>query len=348
MIFRPSPRLVHMRLTKAVIAILLLTALAAGAYWAYRDISRSAERAEALRLASERQDREAIPKLERALERSPDDVEVLAALVECMANVPSYNVDDLLPLLNRWCRLAPDDHLPHLKRMNAMLALDRNEEALRDAQVVLRVRPDQYEVRCVAARLLRDLGRYEEAGRECEILLATDSPFQREILFLQATVFNDRGDYESARKVADQILAGAPDYPAALMLRGEAAFRLGNYEEATGYLRKASGSRVFIIRRNALQKLGDSLRLLGKKEEAQEVLNRLLTLQDAFRAKEDAKSDPTDRGLQLRAARALLASDFPGEASSILEALLRSSGPDKEVENLLVACREKISRAAAP
>lgn len=333
-----------MRLRKPFIALAAVACIASGVFWIYRSISRSAERAAALHLADERKFAEAIPRLRAVLDRDPNDVEALEKLVDAMANSDGYLVADVLPLLNRWCELRGDDYRPFLKRMNAFVAESRRQEALQDGIVVLRLRPDHQEVRSVVARLLRDLGRLDEAERECETLLVSETPWRIEVKTLLATVCNEKGDHAKAARTVEEILAERPDYEPAFMLRGDVRYNLGRYEDAVQDLRKSARSKHPQLRQRSLHKLALSLSKLGREQEAREAFGRLAVLQDALRAKEDADQQSDKWESQLRAGRGLLAADYPDEAIQVLERALRRLGPDRDAFAVLADCYEKTGR----
>ncbi|MFO0965860.1 MAG: hypothetical protein U0793_09795 [Gemmataceae bacterium] len=119
---------------RKIIAVACLLALgSASALWLVRAWSRSAERQEALRLAEQRKYKEALPGLKQALDRDPGDVETLETLTECLIKTGALRTE-VLPYLARLCELKKDDPVPYLLRMDALVALGRSAEALRDAQ----------------------------------------------------------------------------------------------------------------------------------------------------------------------------------------------------------------------
>lgn len=330
-----------MRIRKILIAASAIGLLTWGGYLAQLNIRQSSERDEALELVEKKQFSAAIPKLKVILDRDPGDAEILAVLIESMAATEGYLVTDLMPYLNRWCELRPNDFRPFLKRMNGFLGENRSEEALADAEQVLRLRPDQHEVRCVAARILHDLGRNDDALGQCEILLAAQTIWDDEVRLLAATIHNDKGNRGLAKEMTLAVLSRKPTFEPALMLYGEILFNEGEYQNALKPLTASSQSRILPVRQRSLNLLGRSLAGLGKTEEAKVVFDRLALLQEGFRADEDAKQQPNNWPAQVRAGRALLAADYPVEACAIIERALSRLPPNRDALSLLGDCYEK-------
>src|SRR5207248_9167040 len=98
--------------------LLVVVALAAVAvFFLWRGYQARHERAEGLAAARLGRFRDAEPSLRHALERDPEDVEVIQTLARGLLGTGRY-AEAELPL-GRWCILRPDDAKPFKSRMDA-------------------------------------------------------------------------------------------------------------------------------------------------------------------------------------------------------------------------------------
>jgi spermidine synthase len=81
----------------------------------------------------------------------------------------------ILSRLDRAVQLEPDGLIPRVARASFFYDTDDTEKALQDVQIALSVMPEYWPARRLKLDILTDMGRYEEARTEAEILL--ESPY---------------------------------------------------------------------------------------------------------------------------------------------------------------------------
>jgi tetratricopeptide (TPR) repeat protein len=85
------------------------------------------------------------------------------------------NIKKILSRFDRAVELDPDGYLPRVARANFLYETDNMEKALEDVQLALSVEPEYWPARRLKLDILTDMGQYEEARAEADILL--DSPY---------------------------------------------------------------------------------------------------------------------------------------------------------------------------
>ena len=213
--------------------VLLLAAAGAAGLW----LHEPPERRKGLELLKRGQPEQAAPLLHRALERHPDDIEVLQGLaqIEMAAQQPR----DARIYLTRWCQLRPDDPEPYQLRMEAAIQSRDFPEAAEDGLYVLRLQPDNEQVRRQVAPLLLITGQLDEAERQCRRCLLRQ-PDEPELCYLLADICHHQGNNDEAASVLDALLRRQPQYAAACLLRGTLYYEADQPARAIPWLEKAT------------------------------------------------------------------------------------------------------------
>ncbi len=140
--------------------------------------------------------------------------------------------------LEEWLAETPDDTLPLLQMGKFQEQLLNIDEATRIYRRVLELDPDQLEARLRLATILVMRRLSEEAATELAIL-KEKLPNHAEVQVLWARALSLLGRTEDARRAIEECLRAYPDYPAALLERGNNALIDGNEIEAEQYLARA-------------------------------------------------------------------------------------------------------------
>src|SRR5262249_10417974 len=130
-----------------------LAALLAGAFLTYRWSLQEGDRREAVSLVQAGRFADAVPVLDRALGRDPDDAHLLRLMVTAKLKGGAL-LTDVAPYLDRWCRRRPQDAEPWKLRMGLRGELGESGPALADGLHVLELTPDDHEAREQVAELL--------------------------------------------------------------------------------------------------------------------------------------------------------------------------------------------------
>jgi predicted Zn-dependent protease len=333
-------------------ALVVLLA-AAGGYGAYRvagSVSRSAERAEALRLAGQRDYGTAIPLLKKALERVPDDAEVLRSLMESLV-ATNAGTEEIAPLLDRWCALQPSEPQPFVLRMRVRYRKNETDGAYEDAREILHIDPSNREARLLCARILRHYGRFEEARDECLVMLeggALRDQNSRDwvgVMTVLAMIYVDQGENKKAAQILDALLARQPIAPDLPLFRAEVHLKLSEFTDAIPLLEMTSRSPNLDIRQNALSKLVVAYTGAERAEDARRASARLATFHEALNALAEIDARPKSWEARLAAARALLAADLPDRAAEVLDSAAAALGPHPSAPPLLAECHERLGSA---
>ena len=324
-----------------VAAVAVLLAVLGGGVVLARKLSDSADRTEALRLAAGDPEK-ALPALNRCLERSPDDPELLAATVRAFirSDATPFVVE---PLAERWGRLKPNDVEPARVLLEIRYKLKRRDEAIASAQRVLQLAPEDDQVRWLLVTMLNTVGRYGEARRECRPLL-DHGKFPREdtLVMLAGIEASARNLPEAARLLAE-VSVVSPEHPGLLLNRGIVHHLAGEHEQAVVTLRRAKprdmGDRVQL-----LYHLGLSLARTGRAEESKKVFDELTRVQNAHQFSQDAQVQPDDLGRQVRAGRALLDAGEFEQARQVLENAVGRLDPDRAALTALADCYDRLGQ----
>jgi predicted Zn-dependent protease len=284
-------------------------------WFAYRS---RLERAEALNLFRAGRFPEAEPLLRRTLERRPDDIESLQALVEVVRagdDPPSAE-----PLLKQWCELRPGDAQPWKHLLELYKQQHKYEQALDCARAVLEREPDNQAMQRRLAELLVSSGRFEDAERACQVCL-DKQPGERSLLLLLAEIKRWQGRTAEAEAILERLLAEHPDYVAAQMSAGVLYRETGRFDKAIPLLEQVV-RRDRRRARTACYQLTMALEQAGRHDEAQRAAAKLRYLQDAQILRELLESQPNDLDLKVRLAEMLLEHGEVEEGARLLKETL--------------------------
>lgn len=188
--------------------------------------------------------------------------------------------------------------------------------------------PEDQASRIALADALMELNRFDEAGRLLEPLKPSD-PDSRAALGRFAL---ERGDVEALR----DLLADAPgDHAGIALLRGKLALQLRRPEEAIDAYRTALELRE--NDRDALSGLSQALNQAGRRDEANEVVERLTRINDLnnlLSALGKGGSTP-GKSLFMEIGRACEAVGFDAQARAWYQAALAEDPFDREAQDAL-------------
>jgi predicted Zn-dependent protease len=329
--------------------LLLLAILAAGAgafFFLWLPYRARQGRAEALRAAQLGRFRDAEPLLRRALERNPDDLDLVKALA--LGLLGTEQLAEAEPYVSRWCVLRPDDAEPFKQRMDlkhrraraASTGADKQqlmEEALADGRRALELDPGNDAVAQEVIWLLIQVGRFEEADSLCRGCLRR-KPGDPWLTYLLATIDHGRGAAAEAQALLDNLLRQHPGFARGLLLRAVLHNEAGEPDKAIPLLRQViSLDRLY--ERQARYQLSLALARTGQTEEARRVMAELQ--KDNLDGLLTSPHNPDAPGVKLQRAEALLAAGQEKEALRLLEALLEQDPGFAPAHALLASYYEK-------
>jgi tetratricopeptide (TPR) repeat protein len=260
-----------------LLAVLATGVAAVGFLWRFY-LARQ-ERAEGLRAAQTGRFSDAETLLRRALERNPDDLDVLTALAQGLLS--TGQLVEAEPYLSRWCALGPDDAAPFRRRMDlrhrrarqAPAAADRQrlmEAALADGQRALELDPFDNPLAQEVVWLLLQVGRFEEADQLCRRCLERQ-PGDPWLTYLLAEIGHARGAATEAQALLDGLLQQHPRFTEGLLLRAVLYNEAGEPDKAVPLLRQVLElDRSY--RQEARYQLSLALARTGHAEEAQRLM----------------------------------------------------------------------------
>ena len=326
-----------------LVPTVLVTGLLAGAYLAKRAWDQSSERSKALTLAEKGTPAAALPALLHSLENSPNDPDLLRAIVQTQikAGVP---IADVEPFTERLWRVRPDDPLTFWLRLVVLRQLGRLDDAAAAGERALQLDPNENATRAALAGIYLDLGRYPDAAREFRQLLRSsrdDASVDYSLGLARAEW--EQGNQTDALQFTESILQRNPGHAGALTLQGLIYFRAAEYARALvafDRLTSADANQEIVLYHRA-----QTLDRLGRAEDARALYLRLAAVQDARRFTSDAGQRPDDMGLQVRAAEAWLKAGEPDTARKALIDALARLGPHRAA---LLALAEAHRAAGQP
>jgi predicted Zn-dependent protease len=304
----------------ALIAVGFVAAVGYGV-WVWQ--AGGAERARALDLVSQNRMDEAEPALQELLERRPNDVEVVTALAK-VATSGARPVSEAEPVLTRWCELRPNDPAPFRARLDMWLRLEAYDRALADADRVLELDPNDQATALIRPRLMLLVGRFADADVEAAKLLAT-RPGDPGLTILRAEARYGQGDLGGAAALLDPLVAGDTSFPAAALLRGRVYAEADppDLGRAITLLRRVAAGPARATERNAARyHLAQALFRAGQADVARRELDALRRDQVTARMIVDARQQPGNVDLHVRAARACLEAGLATDARDLLQAAL--------------------------
>jgi tetratricopeptide (TPR) repeat protein len=146
---------------------------------------------------------------------------------------------DAQALLDQWLGENPDDTLALLLKAKLVEQQLNHDGAIAIYRKILDLDPEQQEARLRYASLLIGRRQGEEAAAELAILRQA-LPDHAEVQVLWARALSLLGRTDEARAAIDECLATHPDYPPALLERGNTALLLGDEAVAERYLSRAA------------------------------------------------------------------------------------------------------------
>jgi len=207
----------------------------------------------------------AIDWYQQVRDANASDAQVRIALLEAEAG----QVERAREILQRLRDQAPADGLVlFLIEAEILVEAGYDEQAMEVFDAALRAYPDDPDVLYARALHAVELERIEQAERDLRRILV-DDPHHADALNALGYTLADRTErYEEARALIEQAYALKPEEPAILDSMGWIHFRLGDYEQALSYLRKALET---LNDGEIAAHLGEVLWAMGREAEAWEV-----------------------------------------------------------------------------
>ena len=185
---------------------------------------------------------------------------------------------DPLTLFGHIVSLNPEARDAHLNLSIALGKAGRSEEAHANARIAVELRPQFEGANANLGHALMKLERLEEAEATLRHALELN-PRHKTARQNLAETLRRQGRYEEAIRMYGEVLARDSDFGIAHAGLGESLFRLGRYDEAVEYLGQALTQPLDATVTGTLRILnGQSLRLLGRFEAAEEQMHRALDL----------------------------------------------------------------------
>jgi tetratricopeptide (TPR) repeat protein len=145
---------------------------------------------------------EAASTLAETVRRQPHNQRALEVL--CTVYLAMHRYDDLIATCRHYIGVYEDDDAPHRMLGYALSRLGRHEEAIAELERAMALVPKVYEIRGALARVLRAVGRHEEADRHYALaaqMAAADDEFG------QASFAAVTGDTDRAVALLEVALA---------------------------------------------------------------------------------------------------------------------------------------------
>jgi tetratricopeptide (TPR) repeat protein len=163
-----------------------------------------------------------------------------AAILEAVAGVYMRQTRYLeaLPCLDRWVERDPDSVRALHWRGWVSNQLDHRGQAIADYERVLELRPGRWPVRLALAEILVDSSRHAEAVPHLE-RLRQEQPANPGVLVALARCRVAQSRTDEARELLDSVLASYPDHFEALHQRGKLELEDRNFAGAERWVRKA-------------------------------------------------------------------------------------------------------------
>jgi tetratricopeptide (TPR) repeat protein len=268
---------------------------------------------------------EAVPLLENFLEDSPnsDLYDLLGDAYTRLNNQPAAE-----KAYRNAVQMEPDRarHLRGLAR--SLFNQERYPEALVEYQRLSELRPDDTENYLRMSAIYRRLQRLDEAERQ--ILLARQhAPGNLEVIYNQATLYEDQGRYEEAVRVANEAIDAVKSQDITPGRRRNLAILY----QLQGRLNRSAGDYPAAISSfQELQKLGPEedqrarLLIVDSYREARDLPSAFAEMSKALMAY------PNDRNLRINQALLYGENGQPDLAARSLRALLTRSPADREIQ----------------
>jgi serine/threonine-protein kinase len=223
----------------------------------------------------------ALEFFDRAIEKEPEYAPAYAAKALCLGisnyygALPAEAIPEWRAMTNRALELDSDSADAHLSKAVVHSIYEWDWAAAeREYQLTVELNPNNPDARQFYGVFLASRGRFEQAVGEGRRALESD-PLSLSAHFNMAWIywFADRQDdtLEQVRR----MLELEPNYFGAYWLRGSAYAALERYEESIEAIQK---SLILGWNQMALGNLGTAYGILGKRDEAERVLEQLLEL----------------------------------------------------------------------
>lgn len=276
-------------------------------------------RAEALAACRSKPFDESAPLLRTALDKSPNDIELLTCLAH--GYFKAKNFADAEPYLSRLIELQPDSTAHLQMRLEVYRELKHPQQALADAQKLLAIDPTDETLVRTTMNLALSVGQFGEAENYCRQLLR-NQPNDRSLHSVLVQILKNRGDDDGAAKILDELIKENPNDYGALLSRGILYDATGHPELAIPLLRRVydeDRSR----RRTSGYQLGMVLQKVGQQAEGERVLNEVRRLQNVELYSEAIKSQPDNAELKVRLAETLLRDGYTADGFELLQAAVK-------------------------
>ncbi|AWV04221.1 glycosyltransferase [Burkholderia sp. JP2-270] len=172
---------------------------------------------------------DALACLDEGLARLPNDEQLLYA--SCVALDLLHARDELLKRCDRLLALNRGNVAAWVGRGNALLGLERYDEAAYAYREALARKPDDIDARRNSAAALRALGRYDDALADYDTALALTGPHV-ELHYNRALALQQLGRYDEALASHAAAAAAPAEVAQALFTRALARQHLGDYDAA--------------------------------------------------------------------------------------------------------------------
>lgn len=210
--------------------------------------------------------REAVDKLETALQKRPDDPDLLYYLGQAHARLSKQVLDRLI-------ERSGDSPRAHQIVGEARAATGNREAAVQEFRAALQLRPDLPGVHLALGDLYLEAADYENAEREYrdEARLA---PGSAAAAYKLGVVLLNRGQTKEALAELNRANNLLPDMPETLLELGKAAAASGNPADAEKLFRKVLGQEhASSLAESAHFQLSQLYRKLGRKADADREMN---------------------------------------------------------------------------
>jgi predicted Zn-dependent protease len=297
---------------------LLAIAVVAGAAAWFLRIEHTRSRSRALDSARRGDFEQALPALNRSLERRPDDVEVLEVLAR--GHLQTGDEIAAAAALDGWIAAAPQDSQPLRLRMEQRTKLRNYDAALADGVRLRELNPADPELRRRVMGLAQSAGSFELAERLCREALEAE-PGDVALRLRLASIRAHRGEAAEAAKQLEGLLADRPGHTGVMQALAMLYNDLGQPEKAVPLL-QAVMQYDSTRQRTAGYQLSLALERCGRQEEAKKVLQEVRRRQNVEVAREALEGQPDNLDLRVRLAEAMLADGSAADGITLLDETL--------------------------
>jgi Tfp pilus assembly protein PilF len=256
-------------------------------------------------------------------EGDPDALLILEALTR--AYLHAYRLEDALRTLERWLGLKPEEAQAFLLRGWVWQARLDVSRALADYRRALELDPEYFDARLYLAQLLAASGEGPTEAADHLECLRQRQPTNLTVLLVLAHCRRRQARTDEARHILDSLLADHSDSAAVLRERGALALDEGDAAAAEVWLRRSVEADPFD--NESAYQLGQCLIRLGRKDAAQEYLDRAATIEADLgrlhRLIAEVSLNPGDPALRCEAGRICLRNGQTAEGLRWLDGALQ-------------------------